>query len=433
MSVELYDQDEIIAFGNPWHGSMEFNGTLTLPNGSSMAGVGEQNGDHCLVEFAGLMEPTTSAPEVAAGMAWRSYSILQGRGRRYSPKGNLGFGIAAWLYRTDDGVVYALRFVDQAPTFKVEIRKVSSGPDWSVAATLTKDIPGGFSATYMPPVPLRTTHSKTGDISIACVYRRRENITSNIDATTYHVTRDVDLVLALRSVVSGGSGSTLPNVALTVEREPASTDYFRTLTTTDNGDSGVPIQASIPLNDAWGGVVVNQHNTTETRRLIIGIVVTPDGDVADCVAEEITATVNELLVPPIVPPDPETNYGPWSFKRTVTTSYNVKIGLSNLAVGTSKTESVDTFNNSSMTYSSSPVVVSNTMKPSSPTVNVRYRMDTCHVATALVAIGPFTSGAYDGYAIAPDGGALLTGNRFDPEWVGWNPKSGQLLRNGRWF
>jgi hypothetical protein len=116
MAGEFSDFDEVVTFGNPWHGWVD-GGAIQLPNGgtkaSSMSSAGP---DTVLVRFSGIEPVETSETETEAGMQWRTDAVLYADQRRYSPFSSKGIGAWAWLYRATDGTVWRCRFVPTIPT-----------------------------------------------------------------------------------------------------------------------------------------------------------------------------------------------------------------------------------------------------------------------------------------------------------------------------
>lgn len=105
---------ELLRFGNPWHGRFE-NDVLTLPNAATLPGAIWTGTDCHLIDF-GMPGPDPAWASPDGSQALRTWAILHGPDKRYSPKTRAGLGPFAWVYRAADGAVWMLSLVALAGT-----------------------------------------------------------------------------------------------------------------------------------------------------------------------------------------------------------------------------------------------------------------------------------------------------------------------------
>lgn len=218
------DEGEIIKLGNPYHGKVQ-DGTLTLPNGTTMSWpTGSQRG--CtLVALSGLPIPDHPDDEVTQGLRWDNYALLQGKTFRYPApinsyqlSGLLGFNV-----RSSSGMTWRIinspEYLPDGVTRKTSLRllayPLSGGIEsYSVAATIAAPtypstfhngaLSGVFASVEWVIVPY-----KTGSKALAHAYWviRGEDSTQHIQ--TYYRERLLGIV---EISISGGSDTTPPTI-----------------------------------------------------------------------------------------------------------------------------------------------------------------------------------------------------------------------------
>lgn len=95
--------DEIVRFGDPWHGLFR-GGVLELPNGQTRSAAAPPNWGDCFdVVVPGTPAVTTSPADAAAGMSWLNYGLLAGGRHCFY---GVELGPLKWLYVAPDNVVW---------------------------------------------------------------------------------------------------------------------------------------------------------------------------------------------------------------------------------------------------------------------------------------------------------------------------------------
>lgn len=90
MISDQFPFDEIIRFGDPWHGLWRLStGQIETPHGVSVAMIGNLpgqgawgDGSAMIVKIPGLPAPVNDAADIAAGRTWLDYAILSGDTQR---------------------------------------------------------------------------------------------------------------------------------------------------------------------------------------------------------------------------------------------------------------------------------------------------------------------------------------------------------------
>lgn len=103
---ERFDLDEVLRFGDPWHGLWR-NGVIELPGSMTRAREGSPaDGSSFVVKIPGQPAATTPEEDAAQGMTWLNYGIIVGEShslyQRYLDTqliANL-----AWIFIDEDGV-----------------------------------------------------------------------------------------------------------------------------------------------------------------------------------------------------------------------------------------------------------------------------------------------------------------------------------------
>jgi hypothetical protein len=73
---ERFDQDEVLRFGDPWHGLWR-NGVIELPNATTRERPGSpHNGSSRIVMIPGQPAVTTPEADAAQGMTWLNYGVI---------------------------------------------------------------------------------------------------------------------------------------------------------------------------------------------------------------------------------------------------------------------------------------------------------------------------------------------------------------------
>lgn len=245
MSVDITPWDKIEAFGNPWHGRMDSNGTLTIESGASFGGQkpkqtypgvpesDDSSRQHVLVKFQGLPDaPSVTQFEAESGMEWRNTAFLVGTDRHYSPFANIGLGANSWLYRCTDGEVWAFQPIRHTVTLlRIMAKRINVPNDgWQVA--LEYLMPSGT----IPAFP-KTYPSPNGSQSVI-------PIIAGTPAIAY-----------VTISVSGGGATTLPAVtaAKTMGTTRAETDNGGGLTSAETF-RGVRWLANGQKVEIWSGM-----------------------------------------------------------------------------------------------------------------------------------------------------------------------------------
>ena len=98
---ETFDQDKIERFGDPWHGLYR-GGVLELPNLTTRAMGGPDNGENYKIAIPGQAAVTTDPADAALGMTWLNYGVITGEAK--SLYGNSLDNTNAWIWIDDAGV-----------------------------------------------------------------------------------------------------------------------------------------------------------------------------------------------------------------------------------------------------------------------------------------------------------------------------------------
>lgn len=98
---ERFDQDEVLRFGDPWHGLYR-NGVVELPNATTRApGGAPSNGSSFVIQIPGRPAVTTSPADAAQGMTWLNYAIMAGDAHAVYGR---SLGDNSWIFIDADGV-----------------------------------------------------------------------------------------------------------------------------------------------------------------------------------------------------------------------------------------------------------------------------------------------------------------------------------------
>lgn len=145
--VELFDLDEIVKFGDPYHGKLTVSsGVVEAPDAATFSLHGEAPSELGLTQRliggstsvpAGparigecyLFNPKGVTPSQAAdgeGLTWLSYGLLAGAQRRVFGK---NLGVHTWLYKAEDGTIWSVEVVTW------NLYKPESG-SWSMAPVI---------------------------------------------------------------------------------------------------------------------------------------------------------------------------------------------------------------------------------------------------------------------------------------------------------
>ncbi len=126
----------VTVWGRPWHGLVE-GGTLTLPNGATMAHPYPGDaGDADVLAFrppgtpAVARTPEQAAADAAAGRQWLDYALISGRAPRLLYGQSLG-GAGTWLYAAPDGSRWLVRLQGATSQRNLTV-------PWSVSVTVER-------------------------------------------------------------------------------------------------------------------------------------------------------------------------------------------------------------------------------------------------------------------------------------------------------
>lgn len=99
MAGEFLQLNEVVHFGDPWHGLYR-NGFIELPNAALRAPIeGPVSGDCFDVHVPGVLPAITDAGDVAAGRSWLPYGLISGRNHvLYGTE----LGSMSWIYVAPD-------------------------------------------------------------------------------------------------------------------------------------------------------------------------------------------------------------------------------------------------------------------------------------------------------------------------------------------
>lgn len=159
----------VTVWGRPWHGLVE-GGTLTLPNGATMAHPSPGDaGDADVLAFrlpgtpAVVRSPEQAAADAAAGRQWLDYALISGRYDRQLYGQSIG-GNGTWLYAAPDGSRWLVTLAGVPATHNLTMPWATSvtldrfgeiggeAEQHTVAATLgdwQQEMPGrGYDLTY---------------------------------------------------------------------------------------------------------------------------------------------------------------------------------------------------------------------------------------------------------------------------------------------
>lgn len=112
MSNNRFEQDQLLTFGNPWHGRIE-GGTLVVSEAVSKTRSGLPIDPYThLVEFPGLpAAPPPTEADTAAGMALKNFAILVDSRRCYGLTSAIQIGPDSHVYLTADRTHYHVEVV----------------------------------------------------------------------------------------------------------------------------------------------------------------------------------------------------------------------------------------------------------------------------------------------------------------------------------
>lgn len=259
MSGEFFfEADEVLAFGNPWHGYREkTGGALKTDSGQAITGtVTDDLPDDGWNRFTDFSAPafTTPVADAALGMTWLNKAVWVGYDKLvaavHSPgSGLFSVGAVNWPYKASDGTVWWLCsgvnaavsttqlkiYARQMPMFKA----VALGVDATEVASIS--ILEGQWGAMTPWVNFSPDGSK------AAIHGGADDGFGGLQG-----------VSAWECTVTGGSASTPPTVSLAVSGEDFSLQYSVT------GDAllrGYPTSTSQTL---WDPVYGNYEEITYT-------------------------------------------------------------------------------------------------------------------------------------------------------------------------
>lgn len=126
---ERFDQDEVLRFGQPWHGLWR-NGVIELPNSTTRARDGAPpNGSAFMARIPGQPAVTTPAEDAAQGMNWLNYAIMTGLDRWAVDESSIYF---AWVFIDADNVPWGARLTFSTGTMTVTLKRfgiIGGDPD----------------------------------------------------------------------------------------------------------------------------------------------------------------------------------------------------------------------------------------------------------------------------------------------------------------
>lgn len=104
MAGEQFFIDEVVSFGDPWHG-LATGSTLALPGGLTMPLPGPQpvGGDCYVVQVPGQPAVTTPAADTALGMTWLNYGLMAGSSHALY---GVALGNDKWIYIDSGGLAW---------------------------------------------------------------------------------------------------------------------------------------------------------------------------------------------------------------------------------------------------------------------------------------------------------------------------------------
>lgn len=117
MVGELFDLDQIVRFGDPWHGV--WHGTsnqittipgpvVACPGVAPAAGFPPRRHGECfLFDVGGLPTPTPDSSDATAGRTWLNYGLIAGADHRLY---GVALGSKAWIYLAPDGSRWLAKF-----------------------------------------------------------------------------------------------------------------------------------------------------------------------------------------------------------------------------------------------------------------------------------------------------------------------------------
>lgn len=117
---ERFDQDEVLRFGDPWHGLYR-NGVIELPNATTRApGSSPSSGSSFAIQIPGQPAATTPTEDAAQGMTWLNYAIMTGDDHAVygRPMGN-----NAWIYIDADGVPWRAVLTGSSGTMTITLHR----------------------------------------------------------------------------------------------------------------------------------------------------------------------------------------------------------------------------------------------------------------------------------------------------------------------
>ena len=145
MTVELFDFDEVVRFGDPWHGLVR-NGVIELPNSTTRTPIVVPDGGDCFkVEIPGQAAVTTDAADTAAGMTWLNYALIAGDNHCLYEK-QLGNDRWIYVYGSGDCWLAQLSLNIGTGAGSVSFRRFGVMPETgAVVQTATFSLTGPFS------------------------------------------------------------------------------------------------------------------------------------------------------------------------------------------------------------------------------------------------------------------------------------------------
>lgn len=156
--------DEVVVFGNPWHGELLGNGTLRTESGVLVKSFNPIGPDTLLVKFDDLPDPPAPTDaEAAAGMAWEKWAILSGAERTYRSLSDTNadlkysFGANTHVYKAPDGTNFLIQCASIAYPFTITAKHFGVGERASLSVMLNMSLlaDGGDGAwatrTYPSP------------------------------------------------------------------------------------------------------------------------------------------------------------------------------------------------------------------------------------------------------------------------------------------
>lgn len=197
--------DEVVVFGNPWHGAVLGNGTLRTESGVVVKSFNPTGPDTLLVKFDDLPDPPAPTDaEAAAGMAWKKWAILSGAERTYRSLSDTNadikysFGANTHVYKAPDGTNFLIQCSSGKAPFVVTAKPFGVGELANLLVILSKPLAGGADNAW----EIRTYPSPNGKKILVSV------VDANTDRTPLQEVWEV--------LLSGGDRDHLPSASISL-------------------------------------------------------------------------------------------------------------------------------------------------------------------------------------------------------------------------